>query len=276
MKINTKLMDIYLKGGDLEEYKELWYFKQISQGTNSFTAPPSDKDFKAAVKEIGGIVLKASLNFTPANVKIWDTLFPDWRETLENVCVDLILGLPAPYDALVCHDDYDIAHVIFNLSCWTQYLTLPNIEQAISGLYTHELFHVLTEKALPAVKSGCSSPDYLTQLNACTFNEAFAHLVSYQNKDIQAVDWHSGIFENIRQKSRERLICALNEQDEAKRAQNMEEAFCGKYDEKFACMCGMLYLADLWEKGGIKALKDCFFEGCADFALKAAKAACQE
>lgn len=112
--------------------------------------------------------------------------------------------------------------------------------------------------SIPDVKSGCSSPNYLTRLNACTFNEAFAHLVSYQNKDIQAVDWHSDMLKNIRQKSRKQLVCALNEQDETKRSQNLEEAFCGKYDEKYACMCGMLYLADLWEKTVLRRLKTAF------------------
>jgi len=44
---------------------------------------------------------------------------------------------------------------------------------------------------------------------------------------------------------------------------------CGYYD-KYAAMCGMIYLGRQWQSGGILRLKELFYQGYRGFAAKSA------
>lgn len=57
---------------------------------------------------------------------------------------------------------------------------------------------------------------------------------------------------------KERMRATLAETDPEKEKQCLYDAICGKYYEKFACMCGMLYLANQWETKGMDGLKAAF------------------
>lgn len=98
----------------------------------------------------------------------------------------------------------------------------------------------------------------MTRLDAYTFHEGFAHLLSYQATEIDCVDWHTPELTEVAAASRAKLRLALTETDPDRQKQFLEEAVCGSYYEKFACMCGMLYLADRWETQGIDGLQSAF------------------
>lgn len=123
--------------------------------------------------------------------------------------------------------------------------------------------------AYPAADAALESTDYLTRLDAYTFHEGFAHLLSYQATEIDCVDWHTPQLTEAAAASRAKLRLALMETDPDRQKQFLEEAVCGSYYEKFACMCGMLYLADRWETQGIDGLKSAFadYHGFAQRAL---------
>lgn len=46
------------------------------------------------------------------------------------------------------------------------------------------------------------------------------------------------------------------------------DAHFGNYYDKYAAMCGMIYLGRQWQSGGIGRLKDIFYQGYHDFAIK--------
>ena len=73
------------------------------------------------------------------------------------------------------------------------------------------------------------------------------------------------MYSNCKRKMRE----ALAETDTKRQEQFLYESICGMYCEKFACMCGMLYLARQWEKHGITGLKTAFsdYHGFAEQVL---------
>lgn len=72
------------------------------------------------------------------------------------------------------------------------------------------------------------------------------------------MDWHTPQLTEVAAASRAKLRLALTETDPDRQKQFLEEAVCGSYYEKFACMCGMLYLADRWETQGIDGLQSAF------------------
>lgn len=129
--------------------------------------------------------------------------------------------------------------------------------------------HLLIGHRYPAADAALESTDYLTRLDAYTFHEGFAHLLSYQATEIDCVDWHTPQLTEVAAASRAKLRLALTETDPDRQKQFLEEAVCGSYYEKFACMCGMLYLADRWETQGIDGLQSAFadYHGFAQRAL---------
>ena len=87
--------------------------------------------------------------------------------------------------------------------------------------------------------------------------------------DALFMDWHTEQLREVYSSCKEKMRAALVETDEKKQEQYLYDAICGKYYEKFACMCGMLYLAGQWEKYGIPGLKTAFtdYHGFAERTL---------
>lgn len=72
------------------------------------------------------------------------------------------------------------------------------------------------------------------------------------------MDWHSAQLEKVYSFCKEKMHIALTETSPEKQRQFLYDAICGSYFEKFACMCGMLYLANQWRAKGIDGLKSSF------------------
>ena len=60
------------------------------------------------------------------------------------------------------------------------------------------------------------------------------------------------------------------EKDPQKQEHNVYEANNGNYYEKYAAMCGMIYLGQQWQSGAISRLKELFDLGYHGFAVKSA------
>lgn len=249
MKIGDHIVRAYLEGRNLTGCKEEWYFtrSEIAEaaGKNIFTEPENSAGMKEKVKQVYDEICASAKNFTSGNVEIWDALFHDWRAALEESDLDLIVGFPEPYDASALCDTSGNQHMIFDLVCWTKYLENYDLSQLVQNLLTHELCHVLLHQQAEQLENALASEDYQTKLDAVTFDEGFAHLVSYQGKNISRVFWEDEKLVEIRKRNSNKMKDALTERDPEEQKRKLEEAVCGKYDEKFACMCGMLYLADL-------------------------------
>ena len=278
MKINDKIVNTYLAGKPIDVFKDEWYFtnSQVAGqiGKNIFTPPAYTDEQKAKVREIHTILLQTVQSFEPINISVWNELFPDWKAVFVNVNVDLILGFPEPHDATVESDGSGERHIIFDLACWTKYLGY-DIATITRNLLTHELCHILIGKHIPHIDEDMENPDYLTALDALTFHEAFAHLVSYDAMEIDEVDWSAPELQKVREKSCKTMHKALASTDEKEQEHYLYTAQCGNYYDKYACMAGMLYLAEQWQMGGVQALKTCFIWGYHGFAKKCGETACQ-
>lgn len=272
MLVNDEIALSYVNGEDISCYQNRWYYTRSNiegyQGKNLFTKPSYEKEHKDKVATVCEAIKKTGEHFTPTNKAIWDQLCPDWKQVLDDIAIEVIVGYPDPFDATVIKDPDGKHHVIFDAGLWTAYVGQCDIGSVVQNLLTHELFHVLIGLHIPNIDEDTESKDYLTNLDANTFHEAFAHLVSYNAAEIDQTDWHSEGMEKVRKSNMERMKTALKETNPDACSKNLYDAVCGDYYDKYACMCGMLYLADCWEKGGIDALEQCFRAGYHQFAAK--------
>lgn len=273
MIINSEIFDYYLENGNIDKYKEDWLFKYLeglNNGANVFEELSySQKDIQTMIK-ISTEIRKQIDNFEPNNIEIWNLLFPNWEEIISDVVVYFIVGLPQGYDALALQDKSGHPIAVYDIGNWLIYQNME-ISDVVNNLLTHELCHVCIGAAFPNLKTIYLSGTYLEGLNAITFNEGFAHLLAFENKNIESVEWQSQKYKKVYESSVETMKNALIEEDTCKQKQYIQASMAGHYYEKFGAMIGMLYLANEWLKYGNLKLKKVFDEGYSNFASKAIK-----
>ena len=270
MKISTEIVDAYLKSEDMSKFSSMWfYLYRTEQGVkNIFQEPPNDNTKRKAILKIKDEIINHAREFTPCNAEIWDTLFDDWHRFLDDTILDLIVGCPEPYDAFVIQDSNGKHHMVFDLLCWEKYVGMISLSSLSQTLLTHELFHVMVENRYPDIESVEDHGTYIDQMDAITFNEGFAHLVSYNQQEIETVLWDEKRLNDIYIQSVKKMKSALQEKDPKKQEQYVYEANVGDYYGKYACMCGMIYLGKQWKNGGVYLLKELFNQGYHGFAAK--------
>lgn len=273
MIINSEIFDFYLENGNINKYKEDWIFKYLgilNGGMNVFEEPSYSQENIKTMKKIAIEIRKQIDNFEPNNVEIWNLLFPNWKKVISDVFIYFIVGLPKGYDALALQDENGHPIAVYDIGNWLIYEKMV-ISDVINNLLTHELSHVCINAAFPDLMNTYMSGTYLEGLDGITFNEGFAHLLSFKNRNISLVDWKSEEFKNIFADVVETMKKALLEEDTSKQKQYIQASMAGAYYEKFGAMVGMLYLASEWLKKGNLGLKKIFDEGYYNFASKAIK-----
>ena len=70
-------------------------------------------------------------------------------------------------------------------------------------------------------------------MDANTFHEGFAHLLSYGSTEITEVNWHDERLERAYSSGKVRMRAALAETDAEKQNKYLLDAVCGSYYEKF-------------------------------------------
>lgn len=100
----------------------------------------------------------------------------------------MIVGLPDMFDALVIPDPSGDSQVFLDLSNWVVYERKHNIGNVVHNLLTHGPCHVCIGAIFRKIEADSESADYITRIYAMTFNEGFAHLVSYDDTPIDRSD----------------------------------------------------------------------------------------
>ena len=249
MIINTEIVDAYLNGEDISKYSSLFIYRQADRSI--FQEPEKDKT--EIVSKIKDEIINHICDFIPCNKRIWDTLFKDWQNDLDNIVLDLVVGCKEPNDAFVLKDLNERHHMIFDLLCWEKYAGKISLSKLSQNLLTHELLHMSIGQYYTDIEESEQFGNHINKLDAITFNEGFAHLVSYNQQEINSVEWEK--LEDIYIQSINKMKLALMETNPQSQEQYIYEANFGNYYDKYACMCGMIYLAKEWQLGGHVRLK---------------------
>ncbi len=273
MIVNEEIFEAYLKEGHIDKFKDHWLFahlEKMSGGNAVFVQPNYGAGEVLAMKGLADELGRAIENFQPNNLALWDLLFDKWQETISTVAIYLVVGLPAGFDALALKGPDGQAILVYDLGNWLRYKDRI-IEDVANNLLTHELAHVCIEKAWPSLAEVYISGTYREGLDAITFNEGWAHLLAFENKNIAAVDWQSDEFNEIYVQTSAKMAIALGEEDSIQQKKFLQDATMGSYYDKFAAMVGMFYLARQWLAAGNSGLQKVFKGGFVDFARRAMK-----
>jgi hypothetical protein len=249
IQVNDALILDYLND-DLQTHSDEWYFNP----PRYLAVPPGDDSTKRKIFSYLEAIRAHLEHFTPVNQPVMDKLFPLWKN--EKLMLDLIAGFPNPYDAITEVAPDGKIHIVLDLFRLASYgLSPERISAVVSDMLTHEFIHVLILSQFPAIADDETGSDYVLAMNAITFNEGFAHLLSYMGKDLCAIDWGTQELKTVFDKSKSSLRSALAEKDRDRQVAMLEAANTGSFYDKFAAMSGMLYLAKRWKEDGIQGLK---------------------
>lgn len=233
MNIDDSMIKSYL--AEKDDYKSHWLFNSIlDNGEYTFDKP--NNEYKEKIKEIYEKIYENLINFTPYNVEVFSTLFPKWENLINDINVILAVGCPSPYDAMV-REHEEREYVIFDLIRFMSYEKDGyDILSLIKGMITHEISHICIHNDYPVIDR-----TYKEKLTYITFDEGFAHLVSF-NDNINSYNFSSMIEEHFKDSVR-KLQMALSETNIVRQKEYLEESNCGAYWSKFAAISGKLYLA---------------------------------
>ncbi len=263
MRVEDFLAEEYLKGKDVSKYASEWYFEEEKR----FENPPECEKTHKAVEKILNDIKMITKNFVPLNNDVVDILFPDRKNIQINV--DLIVGYPAPYDAVVKKAPDGKTHIILDLVRIADYgLSENELKNVISNLLTHEGVHVLMAYSEPDIARAMEEDNYINKLDAIVFDEGFAHLLSYNNKELEQVDWTSQKLRTVFEQSSLKLNEAIKEQKPERQKELIIQSNTGGYYEKFGAMSGMLYLAGVWRANGAQGLLNELNAGCRGFVKR--------
>ncbi len=266
MRINADIVCDYLEGKSIIPHKEEWFFKV--QGY-LYEEPSYESEHIESVRRIFAHMKNVIENFVPCNFKIWDELFPNWYEIIDEVIIYLIIGFPEPNDATVLKSPVGKNCVILDLGLWAKYEGKGDIASIIHNLLTHELCHVCIGKTIKGIDDDMENGEYITKLDANTFHEGFAHLISYEDKDIDRVEWDKENLQKVKEKSKKIMKSAICATDSVEQKNYLYDAIYGNYYDKYACMCGMLHLVECWKKKEILGLREEFNKGYHGFSIRA-------
>lgn len=256
MTINDQLVRAYLDSESMEKYRDEWLFHALETGKNVFEYPAQSAQMAKNVEMLWRAFEEAAHDFQPANVAIWDALFPNWPSI--PVHIDLIVGFPKPYDAVTMKDAAGHTHIVLDLIRWCDYGMPKDAEGVVRNLLAHEMTHAFIAARCPEADAAADGKDYRPKLDGLTFHEGFAQLIAYENRRIDQVNWDSDFWRQIEETSRSKMRVAVAETDPEKQKKHLRNGFCGRYEEKYACMSGMLYLVKQWQKNGLDGLKASF------------------
>lgn len=195
MKLDRQIVDDFLGGStDLDS----WVFSEIEPGKRLFDL--SDVQTKQSeIGQLAGQITQMAQEFVPCNAAYYTRLFPDYQKELRDYPVLLTVGIPAPYDAMVCeHDGRE--WVVFDMG---RFLSYQNPQEFARQMLTHETAHALLHQRWRP------NPDasYREQLRFICFDEGFAHLLAC-GKELASVD-PSGWIEEHQAHALEQLRQAL-------------------------------------------------------------------
>lgn len=273
MLINTDIVSHYLESDNLKTCQNHSFMKYVAKkaiGLDEIPRLSYSKEDKKNILEMTKVITNQIESFYPNNLELWQDLFPKWKEIASKVTVHLVVGLPKNYDALALQDENGGSIIVYDVGNWLIYKDL-DLRKVIGNLLTHELAHLCIYQNHPKLLE-ISTMNYREKLNAISFDEGWAHLLSFENREISSVDWNDVKFRSCLEDSIETMIEALGENRPRKQEEFIFAANTGEYYQKFGAMMGMIYLGQQWMESGNLGLKNIFHQGYEGFIPKILKA----
>lgn len=228
MIIDTEILEKYYM--DQLSSESHWVYGAILSSERLFEQPKQNKD---QIRSMAELIHQIAADFEPYNQAMVYRLFPDFQSQLDEVCLVLAVGLPAPYDALV-RSYHDKEYIIFDLAQFLNYgMTTGQVHEFTKSMLTHEGIHLALHHQYPVPEINMA---FKQRMDYLCFDEGFAHLLSTWKK-IECLDFADFNSQYLKAKKRYQEVVTNPCLDP-----QLEEANSGPFWEKFGAIYGCLTL----------------------------------
>ncbi|MCQ2009815.1 MULTISPECIES: hypothetical protein [Sporolactobacillus] len=252
MNIDNTIIQKYLNGSPSEDYADEWIFHHIEENDYLFEKPV--EAMKPQVLELYHDMRNTVQHFVPCHKQLWNALFPEYEKRLKKCIIQLVVGCPSPYEAMVRENTQHEEVIIFDLIRFTRY-GMRRAQEIIRSMMTHECAHFLLHQDYPST----NAKTYLEKLGYMLFDEGLAHFLA-QNKQLnnpELLKRKKDALQSYQQ--------ALSEQDFKQQQALLIRACSVPYWNKFACIAGMFLWADIYSNSGINGVIAAYKEGWRQF-----------
>ncbi|MDF2910752.1 MAG: hypothetical protein K0Q56_1633 [Sporolactobacillus laevolacticus] len=260
MIVNTEIVQQYLIGKSSNDYSDSWIFHSIEEGQYLFEEPDPGQIpiITQMVEEI-----QTQLDpFVPFNQDLWDTLFPMTASRLQKVTIQLVVGCPSPYGAMVRTAPDGSETIIFDLIRMSYYKSAQNdVSEIIRKMLTHECAHLLLHQDYPESEANT----YREKLSYLLFDEGLAHFLA-MDEQVNNYDWTSSETLERKDKAFHDFSEAYKEENPDQQKQNLINACAGAFWDKFACIAGMFRFAEIYQMNRRAGIKYAYQKGWIDFS----------
>lgn len=236
MILSDEIIEDYLENDDSDKYSNHWIFYNIEPNEYLYKKPDIEK--RKIINEIQLEIKNVLNNFEPLNNNIFKSLFPNYKNILNSTKVILVVGCPEVYDAMFMEHNNE-EYIVFDLINISRYIEHGySVDNIMKDLLTHEFVHKCINEKYPFNEE----LSYIEKLNYITFNEGFAHLLSYKD-NIENYDFSGEFYTDKYNTAKEKLKEALEENDSENQAILLQEADVSEdYWNKYAAISGKLFL----------------------------------
>lgn len=162
----------------------------------------------------------------------------------------LVVGLPAPYDALVRSDHKGETCIIIDLYRILTYTGKPeDLPRIIRGFLTHELVHIMNHKVI-VIEDKTDKEEILKYIY---IDEGLAHYLAYLGSDM-GISIDEAINLGKMDPSKKKMAYYLDNPGQINQEVIMQ-ACSGAYWDKFVCLDGMRAIHERNKQGRLTLLK---------------------
>lgn len=241
MNLDTEIIDNYLIEKSLEKVKDHWIFHAISPGEYLFEEPLSSE--YDSIENLYKEIKKAFKNFKPLNIRLWESIFEQYKGIPEDINIYLVVGCPDPYDAMMRDDKNGNLSMIFDIARLSKYTEEPSkILDIMLKMITHELAHVCIHNDY---KINIASLSMSEKIKYIMFDEGFAHLLSYK-EEVLSIDWNDENLIDKKKKAYSALDYKMKNFTKENGEDILERSNTGPYWDKFGAISGFFTIIDYY------------------------------
>ena len=203
------------------------------------------------------LLLKEGLFF---NQSLFERLFPDYEQILNDVIIYPVVGAPKPYDAIVRQKDHRYVFLI-DLHQIADYVNeVHKMVYVIRNFLTKECAHFCIHHAFPYD----SISTFSDMIRYMSFDEGLATYLSW-GEDASKYQLNDEKYHEYRKHAFIMMKMALVEKEEENQRAALQIATSGSFWERFPAISGLFLWEILYREHGIDALHQIYLEGWTAF-----------
>lgn len=206
------------------------------------------------VKELYQRLTITLQQFPIFNQTLWNALFPNWKDTLKDVCILPVVGLTSSIHPIQVIDG--TTYIVIDLIQTANYTRIVSqMEYLLQNLLMTSLAELCIQDSYPV-----KSIPYLQTLDSMFFKEGLKTYLSW-NKDCSQYVFQDENYAKRKEMTFGFLYDAVNIQDKTTQEKILQHIQQADFWNQFPMIAGLFFFDDIYHEDGIQGIIDIYQKG---------------